>query len=128
MRSRRDGLSARIATLALVIGALWAVTGLNLFVFHGRLLAYGIAPRTQEGLRGILFGPLLHGGMEHLLANTAGLLLFGGLVMLRSRGHFWMVTIVGAVSSGVGTWVFGRPAMMERDVRLGVGTSGAIIL
>ena len=119
-RRYRDGsFGARIATLALVIGVIWVVSGLNLFALDGRLLAYGIAPRTEEGLRGIVFGPLLHGGVDHLLANTLGLLVFGGLVALRSRSHFWMVTIVGVIASGVGTWLFGRPAVH-------VGASGVV--
>jgi len=42
-----------------------------------------------------VLAPLLHGSVKHLLANTAGILIFGGLAMLRSRSHFWMVTIVG---------------------------------
>jgi membrane associated rhomboid family serine protease len=105
--------------LAAVIGALWLVAGLNLFVFEGRLLIYGIQPRAEEGLRGVVLAPLLHGSWEHLLANTTGILIFGGLVILRSRSHFWMVTIVGAIASGIGTWLFGRPAVH-------VGASGIV--
>jgi membrane associated rhomboid family serine protease len=51
--------------------------------------------------------------------NTGGILVFGGLVMLRSRSHFWMVTILGAIASGIGTWLFGRPAVH-------VGASGIV--
>jgi membrane associated rhomboid family serine protease len=119
MRARYDSVWSRIGTLALVIGALWAVSAFNLFALDGRLLAYGIAPRTEVGLRGIVIAPLVHGGVEHLIANTLGVLVFGGLVMLRSRSHFWMVTIVGALASGLGTWLFGRPAMH-------VGASGVV--
>jgi membrane associated rhomboid family serine protease len=107
------------ATLAVVIGALWLVAALNVFVFEGRLLAFGILPRAEEGLPGIVIAPLLHGGINHLLANTGGILIFGGLVMFRSRSHFWMVTIVGGLASGIGTWLFGRPAVH-------VGASGIV--
>lgn len=119
MRSRHDSLGARIATLAAVIGVLWAVSGLNLFAVDGRLLAYGITPRTGEGLRGIALAPLLHGGVNHLITNTIGLLVFGGLVVLRSRSHFWMVTFIGVIASGFGTWFFGRPGVH-------VGASGVV--
>jgi membrane associated rhomboid family serine protease len=119
MAARRDDWRSRVATLAAVIGAIWLVAGVNLFVFEGRLLAFGIEPRAEEGLRGIVLAPLLHGGFNHLLMNTGGILIFGGLVMLRSRPHFWMVTIIGAVASGLGTWLFGRPAVH-------VGASGVV--
>ena len=119
MRSRHDSFGARIVALAAVIGTIWVVAGLNMYVFQGRLLAYGIAPRTGEGLRGIAFAPLLHGGVDHLLANTLGLLVFGGLVALRSRSHFWLVTFIGIIASGFGTWFFGRPGVH-------VGASGVV--
>src|SRR5262245_44885352 len=119
IRTRHDSLGSRMGALAVVIGAIWVVSGFNLFALDGRLLAWGIAPRTEVGLRGIVFGPLLHGGVNHLLANTLGLLVFGGLVALRSRAHFLMVTIIGAIASGAGTWLFGRPAVH-------VGASGVV--
>lgn len=119
MAARRDDWRAKVGTLAVVVGALWLVAGLNLVVFEGRLLAYGIYPRAEEGLRGIALAPLLHGSLNHLLANSGGILLFGGLVMLLSSSHFWMVTVIGALASGLGTWLFGRPAMH-------VGASGVV--
>lgn len=119
MSVRHDSIGSRAATLAVAIGAIWLIFAINLFVFGGRLLAFGILPRAEEGLRGVVLAPLLHGSVKHLLANTAGILIFGGLAMLRSRSHFWMVTIVGAIASGIGTWLFGRPAIH-------VGASGIV--
>jgi len=119
MSYRRDRPGNRIATLAAVIGALWLVAAFNVYFLEGRLLAYGIQPRVLEGLRGVVLAPLLHGGIDHLLANTVGILVFGGLVVLRARSHFWMVTIVGAIASGMGTWLFGRPAVH-------IGASGVV--
>src|SRR6185436_17572818 len=119
MRSRPASLSERLLTLAIVIGTMWLVGAFNLFALDGRLLAYGIQPRTEEGLLGSALAPLLHGSVNHLLTNSAGLLVFGGLVILRSPSHFWRVTLVGAIASGMGTWLFGRPAIH-------VGASGVI--
>lgn len=119
MARRNGNLRGRLATLAAVIGAIWLVAGINVFFFKGRLLAYGIQPRAAEGLRGIVMAPLLHGGVDHLLANTGGMLIFGGLVIFRSLSHFWTVTIAGIVASGIGTWLFGRPAVH-------VGASGVV--
>src|SRR5262245_60163849 len=53
MMVRRDDWRAKVGTLAVVIGALWLVAGLNVLLFEGRLLAFGILPRAEEGLRGV---------------------------------------------------------------------------
>ena len=111
---RRDSLRRDvqrwIRTIVIFIAIIWIVGLADIFVFAGRLRAYGIVPRTESGLWGILFAPFLHAGIGHLIANTTGLMVFGGLVILRSEAHFWVVTLVGALSSGIGTWLFGRPA------------------
>jgi len=101
------------------IGAIWLVAVLDITVFGGTLPALGIVPRTQHGLLGIVCAPFLHRGIDHLLANSGGLLIFGGLVILRSERHFWMVTVVGALASGIGTWLFARPAIH-------IGASGVV--
>jgi membrane associated rhomboid family serine protease len=106
-------------TIVFFIAVIWVVGLLDAFVFGGRLMAFGILPRTERGLWGILLAPLLHGSIGHLIANTTGILIFGGLVILRSDVHFWVVTLVGGLASGFGTWLFGRPAFH-------IGASGVI--
>lgn len=115
----RHNLRRRVGIIAAFIGAIWLVEIVDTVAFAGRLQYFGILPRTEQGLLGILLAPLLHGGAAHLIANTGGLLIFGGLVMLRSEGHFWTVTIVGALASGIGTWIFGRPGVH-------IGASGIV--
>ena len=39
--------------------------------------------------------------------------------MLRSEAHFWTVTLIGALASGIGTWLLGRPAIH-------IGASGIV--
>jgi membrane associated rhomboid family serine protease len=85
----------------------------------GQLTQFGIIPRTLTGLRGILFAPFLHSGVSHLVSNTIGFVLLGGLVLLRDEEDFWTVTAVGALVGGLGLWMFGRPAVH-------VGASGVI--
>ncbi len=106
-------------TILLLIATIWIVGLLNLVVLGGRWMSLGIVPRTEDGLLGILFSPFLHASIGHLLANSAGILVFGGLVILRSEVHFWVVTVVGGLASGFGTWLLGRPA-------LHIGASGVI--
>ncbi len=119
MSNWHTDLRRRVAILAAFIGAIWLVWIVNTAVFAGRLAAFGIQPRVPQGLPGIVLAPLIHGGIDHLLANTGGLLIFGGLVMLRSERHFWTVTLVGVFAGGAGIWLFGRPAVH-------IGASGIV--
>lgn len=112
-------LRAKATILFAFISSLWIVGIVNAIAFHGRLLAFGIVPRTERGLWGIPFSPFLHEGIAHLLANTGGILIFGGLVMLRDKRHFWVVTLIGGFVSGAGTWLLARSATH-------VGASGII--
>jgi membrane associated rhomboid family serine protease len=114
-----DHLRRRVLIVVAFIGVIWLVAGLDAIVFGGRLQSFGIVPRTEHGLTGILAAPLLHAGFQHLVANSLGILVFGTLVMLRSECHFWVVTLVGALASGAGTWLFGRPL-------LHIGASGIV--
>ena len=93
-----EDLQRRAGGIAAFVCAIWIVTGVNVALFGGHLVGYGIEPRTKEGLIGIVVAPFLHGGLDHLLANTAGIFIFGGLVMLGSERHFWAVTLIGGLA------------------------------
>ena len=56
--------------------AMWAIQIVNTITL-GSLVRFGIHPRSPLGLAGILFAPLLHGGIMHLVANTVPWLVFG---------------------------------------------------
>jgi membrane associated rhomboid family serine protease len=101
------------------VGTIWGVALLNNLLLAGSLLDLGILPRTLVGLRGILFAPFLHVDMAHLLGNTAGLLMLGSMVIFREERDFWVVTILGILVGGIGTWLVGRPVIH-------VGASGVI--
>jgi membrane associated rhomboid family serine protease len=102
-----------------MLAVLWLVLLINALFFHGELNRFGIEPRTLAGLRGIAFAPFLHAGIGHLVANSMGLLLLGGLVLLRQEIDFWVVTVVGGMIGGLGVWLVGRPL-------LHIGASGII--
>lgn len=105
--------------LAGALLVLWLILLCNAAFFGGHLLRFGILPRSLTGLRGIAFAPFLHAGIGHLSANSIGLVLLGGLVLLRNEADFWIVTLVGIVIGGIGTWLFARP-------EIHVGASGVI--
>lgn len=112
-------LRRQTITLGAALGAGWAVFGLNV-VLGGALLRFGIVPRTTDGLAGILVAPFLHANLNHLITNTIPFLLFGWLVMLRDRRHFWLVTLMAMLGSGLLSWAFGAPHSVH------VGASGLI--
>jgi membrane associated rhomboid family serine protease len=106
-------------TIGWSVGLIWGAGAVNLLLFAGSLNAYGIVPRTVRGLIGIPLAPLLHGGVFHLISNTVGMLLLGGLVVLREERHYWVVTLTAWLLGGLGVWTFGRPSVH-------IGISGVI--
>ena len=65
----------------------------------------GIRPRSEDGLWGILWAPLLHAGWGHLIANSLPLLVLGFLVFLSGIGRALAATAVIWVVGGLGTWL-----------------------
>jgi membrane associated rhomboid family serine protease len=68
----------------------------------------GILPRRVDGLDGILWAPLLHGGWGHLLANTVPFIVFGFLAMAGGIGQFVAVTATIWLLGGLGVWLTGN--------------------
>jgi membrane associated rhomboid family serine protease len=89
------------------LAAIWTVSVANWVLFGSTLAAYGVRPLTIDGLWGILFAPFLHGSLAHLTANTVGFLMLAPLTMLRKRMDFYVVSVAGALSGGLLSWVFG---------------------
>jgi cysteine synthase B len=76
--------------------------------FTGQSLdSEGIVSRSLPGLAGILWAPLLHGGWEHLAANTVPFLVFGFLAMAGGIAQWVVVTGTIWVLSGLGVWLVG---------------------
>jgi membrane associated rhomboid family serine protease len=97
---------------ALVIGGfvalLWAIEVVDTLMNHG-LDDEGVQPRETDGLLGILFAPLLHGGWDHLIGNTLPVLVLGFLILLSGVGHWLEVTAIVWLVGGLGTWLIGPP-------------------
>jgi membrane associated rhomboid family serine protease len=103
---------------------LWSIEIIDFFVFGGRLDRYGIRPRSLNGLVGILFAPLLHGGFNHLIANTVPMLTLSWWVMLRSIDTWFKATIIITLLGGAGTWLFASLFSLSSTVH--IGASGLI--
>lgn len=120
MKTMVGELKTRVQILFGLVGLMWLGEIADLVVFGGALDAGGIRPRTEAGLWGILLAPFLHGGLAHLVANTAPLLVLGGMVLLRSLRDFLWVTIVAALLGGLGVWLFGGANTVH------IGASGLV--
>ncbi len=112
------GGRSRAGDAAVVIGSfvalLYAVELVDTLVGN-RLDGAGVQPRDSDGLDGILFAPLLHGGWAHLVANTVPLLVLGFLILLRGALRWLTVTAIVWVVGGAGVWLTGP----ENTVHLG---------
>lgn len=80
---------------------------------------YGIQPRSDEGLLGILAAPFLHAGFGHLIANTTAFVILGLLVVWASKSY-WAVTFGVIVLGGAGVWLIAG----ENTVH--IGASGLV--
>jgi membrane associated rhomboid family serine protease len=110
----RSRIPVALQVIAVFVGLLYAVELVDT-VAGNRLDAAGVRPRDVDGLDGILFAPLLHGGWAHLAANTVPLLVFGFLILLGGVTRWLSVTAVVWLVGGVGVWLTGA----ERSVHIG---------
>ena len=107
------------SVLALV-AVMWGVFVLDLLLPGITFNHFGIQPRTLAGLSGILFAPVLHGGLVHIISNTIPLLVLCVLVRISvGSSQLLLVLLCGVVGSGFGTWVFGSDGYV-------VGASGVV--
>ena len=70
---------------------------------------WAVAPLEAKGLLGLIGGPLLHGSVEHIAANSFAILILGTLAgsvypkaTLRALPLLWL-------GSGIGAWMLGNP-------------------
>ena len=101
------------------VALLWLVEIVDA-VTAGSLDRYGIEPRSQEGLVGILAAPLLHSGWTHLEANSVPLLILAFLVAAASTARLFAVLAWAWLVSGIGVWLVGPPNSVT------VGASGLV--
>ena len=102
---KRRLLRAFNASLALVVLLCAMFAAQHAFDWSG----LAVAPRSLQGLVGLLAAPLLHGSPEHLIANAIALLMLGTLALaaypkatLRALPLLWL-------GSGLGAWLLGDP-------------------
>ncbi len=102
------------------IAILWIVQVAN-WADHYQLSAqYGILPRDAGRLPDIFSAPFLHFGWAHIEGNSGPLFIFGFLAAYRGVRKFLGVTLVVAITSGLGAWLF------QSTHTVGAGASGIV--
>jgi membrane associated rhomboid family serine protease len=103
---------------AMFVVLIWVVKTTEL-VFDLELYSWGLFPKTLQGLRGIVFSPLIHGDFSHLISNTFPLLLLGSALFYFYRDVAFRVLLFSVAITGLWVWVLGRPSYH-------IGASGLI--
>lgn len=86
------------------VAVLWVIEVLDR-ILPGDFESHGVQPRSDEGLQGIIFAPLLHGDWDHLVSNTFPLLILGFLLALSGTRTFVVTTVIIWIIGGAGVWV-----------------------
>lgn len=94
------------ALFILVIGLVHSVQ----FVFDIKFTHYGIFPRNEKGLIGIITSPLIHGSFSHLFNNSIPILILGSSLFFFYKEIALKVTVWVYLMVGVWTWVYAREA------------------
>lgn len=95
---------AGLAILMVALQVLNTATGYS-------LTAFGLVPRTLQGLVGIITSPFLHGSFAHLSANLIPFLILGTLVIVDGLNRFIAVSAIIIGLGGLLVWLFGFSGM-----------------
>ena len=102
--------------LLIIVVVFWLESRFNLNFNY-----LGIYPREISGLKGIIFGPFIHGDVKHLFNNSMPLVVLTTALFYFYRNIRWRVLLFGLLLTGLLTWIIGRPS-------LHIGASGIIYM
>ncbi|WP_235831496.1 rhomboid family intramembrane serine protease [Gordonia zhaorongruii] len=103
--------------IGVVVVVLLAIEVVDL-ILNGRLDRLGIVPREWSGLSGIVWAPLLHADLAHLVANLLPGVVLAFFVLLSRRAV--LVTGIVWVVSGLGVWLIAPAGTVT------IGASGIV--
>jgi membrane associated rhomboid family serine protease len=107
------------------VGLLWAIFLLG---WGLELERFGVRPREWLGIPGILFAPLLHANIEHLVANTLPLLVLGVTMLhLYPRSALRVLPAV-YLGPGIFVWLFAEGGVHVGASGLAYGLVGYIFV
>ena len=92
----------------IIVAVMWAVKIVEVSLGID-LNRYGLVPHTAQGLLGILTLPFLHGGWDHLMANSVPVIVLGTALYYFYPTLANRVMLITYLGSGVLTWCLGNP-------------------
>ncbi len=114
----RRRLITAIIPPALMVAVLWIVFAFD-HVFGLDLYRHGVLPRRIEGLWGIVISPFVHGSWDHLISNSAPILILGWLLVYFYPRAAWRVVLACWAMGGLWVWTTARDSYH-------IGASGII--
>lgn len=111
-------IKTAIVIPAFILILMWAIQGVNV-LFELHLGQFGIYPRHESGLIGILFGPLIHGDWKHLTANSVPFLVLSSSIFYFYPKIRYRVFLGIWLFAGIFLWIGGRSSYH-------IGMSGVI--
>lgn len=114
-----DAVEKAFGFLVGVVAVFWVIE-LADRILPGNFERWGIRPRSGRGLVGVVAAPFLHGSWGHLIANTIPFVILGLLVLSGGLDRWVNVSIISALVSGLGVWLFSGSNSIT------VGVSGVI--
>lgn len=74
------------------------------------LNAFGLQPRSIQGLLGIALSPFLHGSIGHLVSNAFPFAILSALILINGVSRYVTVSLLVVAIGGLLVWGFGRDA------------------
>lgn len=103
----RRRLTTALIPPVLVVIALWIAFFVDRY-FDLDLYRFGVLPRHKDGLLGILISPFVHGDLDHLVANSAPILVLGWLLVYFYPKAAWRVVLACWALGGLWVWSTAR--------------------
>ncbi len=97
-------------TVALSFALLLWVLKLAEYLSGLEFTQFGIYPRRENGLAGVLSAPLIHGSVSHLFANTTPTIVIGTMLLYGYPRAAKVLLPVVYIGSGVAVWLFALEA------------------
>jgi membrane associated rhomboid family serine protease len=108
-----------IKFISFITAIFWLIKGFE-HITTIRLGYFGIYPRSQDGLIGILTAPFLHGDFPHLISNTVPFMVLGIAILFFYKRIALLAMLLMYISTGVGVWLFARGGSYH------IGASGVV--
>ena len=100
------------------VALLWGIK-ISEIIFNLDFTYFGILPGSIKGIPGILFSPLIHANINHLLSNSLPILFLGSGIIYFYRNSSFKVFLIIYLGTGILDWIFARKAYH-------IGASGLI--